>query len=555
MNIEENRLNTYVSWPANAPISPERLAKGGFYATGRALEVQCFLCGVKISEWNYGDQAMVRHRQADPECPFVLRPTETCNVPLIPPLQTPSSDTSSQMLTHGGSSSASVSQMSNPCTQYSSVFQRLKSFDNWPIPFIVSPSSLARAGFYYLQDNARVKCAFCEGIIMKWDPGDDPIKKHRQIFPNCNFYNHPYIAEVLTAEKGELSNIKLLPGTSVDLSELGVQRHTAPREPKHSTYEGRLRTFEGWPENLKQTPEMLALAGFYYVGIGDQVRCFHCDGGLRNWEETDDAWTEHARWFPKCGFVLLVRGQDFIKHCIDNRPPLDPLILMGVPEDGEEDAMPENRPIAVPSTARSRAREVTDAEVEGFLSSGPAMAALEIGLNVGRVKMAIKQRIESTGLPYANADELIEDVRYVHLAEENDITETGDSESPSSELSNLLNQVITLQSNRSMAFIKNIEKRRRKIENGESSNESSKLESERAIRQVESPAADRTTVLEEENRRLKEARLCKVCMDREVSVVFLPCGHLATCVHCAPSLTHCPMCRQEIRATVRTFLA
>lgn len=45
-------------------------------------------------------------------------------------------------------------------------------------------------------------------------------------------------------------------------------------------------------------------------------------------------------------------------------------------------------------------------------------AALEIGLNVGRVKMALKQRMEATGVPYANADELIEDVRHVQLAEE-----------------------------------------------------------------------------------------------------------------------------------------
>lgn len=30
---------------------------------------------------------------------------------------------------------------------------------------------------------------------MKWDPGDDPDKKHRRCFPNCNFYNHPYIAD------------------------------------------------------------------------------------------------------------------------------------------------------------------------------------------------------------------------------------------------------------------------------------------------------------------------------------------------------------------------
>lgn len=61
--------------------------------------------------------------------------------------------------------------------------------------------------------------------------------------------------------------------------------------------------------------------------------------------------------------------------------------------------------------------------------------------------------------------------------------------------------------------------------------------------------------LEEENRRLKEARLCKICMDREIATVFLPCGHLATCVHCAPSLLYCPICRQKIRATVRTFLS
>ena len=31
-------------------------------------------------------------------------------------------------------------------------------------------------------------------------------------------------------------------------------------------YEKRLQTFKGWPKNLKQTPEMLAEAGFYYSG-------------------------------------------------------------------------------------------------------------------------------------------------------------------------------------------------------------------------------------------------------------------------------------------------
>ncbi|KAG8263827.1 Baculoviral IAP repeat-containing protein 2 [Homalodisca vitripennis] len=61
--------------------------------------------------------------------------------------------------------------------------------------------------------------------------------------------------------------------------------------------------------------------------------------------------------------------------------------------------------------------------------------------------------------------------------------------------------------------------------------------------------------LEEENRRLREARLCKICMDSEVCIVFLPCSHLVTCVSCAQSLAACPVCRHNIKATVRTFLS
>lgn len=61
--------------------------------------------------------------------------------------------------------------------------------------------------------------------------------------------------------------------------------------------------------------------------------------------------------------------------------------------------------------------------------------------------------------------------------------------------------------------------------------------------------------LEEEVRRLREARLCKICMDKEVGVVLLPCGHLVTCVLCASSLPRCPVCRENIKATVRTFLS
>ena len=36
-------------------------------------------------------------------------------------------------------------------------------------------------------------------------------------------------------------------------------------------------------------------------GQQDKVRCFFCYGGLQSWEQGDDPWTEHARWFPRYG--------------------------------------------------------------------------------------------------------------------------------------------------------------------------------------------------------------------------------------------------------------
>jgi len=67
--------------------------------------------------------------------------------------------------------------------------------------------------------------------------------------------------------------------------------------------------------------------------------------------------------------------------------------------------------------------------------------------------------------------------------------------------------------------------------------------------------ADEAAVQLEENRKLKEARTCKVCMDHETNTVFLPCGHLVCCESCAKSLSDCPICRSLIRGTVKTFLS
>merc|ERR550534_2538454 len=60
-------------------------------------------------------------------------------------------------------------------------------------------------------------------------------------------------------------------------------------------------------------------------------------------------------------------------------------------------------------------------------------------------------------------------------------------------------------------------------------------------------AEDQNSKLEKEIQNVKESRLCKICLDREVSQVFLPCGHSICCNKCVIGLQICPICRENIR--------
>ena len=47
---------------------------------------------------------------------------------------------------------------------------------------------------------------------------------------------------------------------------------------------------------------------------------------------------------------------------------------------------------------------------------------------------------------------------------------------------------------------------------------------------------------------------CKICMDNNLEVVFIPCGHFVCCSSCAQSLVECPCCRQVISSVMKTYL-
>jgi len=61
-----------------------------------------------------------------------------------------------------------------------------------------------------------------------------------------------------------------------------------PAHPSMAAEEARRRTFRDWPPAMPQRPEDLVQAGFFYLGRGDYVQCYHCEGGLKSWDKDDD---------------------------------------------------------------------------------------------------------------------------------------------------------------------------------------------------------------------------------------------------------------------------
>merc|ERR1719341_2265975 len=250
---------------------------------------------------------------------------------------------------------------------------------------------------------------------------------------------------------------------------------------------------------------------------------------------------------------------------------------------------------------------VTEEEVRRAMSQAIVRQVLSMGIDASRVKMAIKNQLESSGNAFESAEHLINAAFSVQREQERrsrlenlnssgaTLTGLGEGEGRSRservELANLLGEEIRMEVEEEVGSTVSLTPRSPATSTitssttpatatppapgSSSTTSSSQQEQELAsisaeLRELAASSNNKnantsspTTSapgspkdnLESENARLKEQRTCKICMDGEVGVVFLPCGHLCSCVLCAPSLRDCPVCRTNIQGTVRTFLS
>ena len=91
-----------------------------------------------------------------------------------------------------------------------------------------------------------------------------------------------------------------------------------PVYPTFKLYTDRIETFKTnhWPIGLSQRPHMLAEAGFFYTGRGDQVICYHCGGCVNQWMKSDDPWIEHMKFFPSCNYISIIQPKHLYDHSI-----------------------------------------------------------------------------------------------------------------------------------------------------------------------------------------------------------------------------------------------
>ena len=63
-----------------------------------------------------------------------------------------------------------------------------------------------------------------------------------------------------------------------------------------------------------------------------------------------------------------------------------------------------------------------------------------------------------------------------------------------------------------------------------------------------------TARIDGERRAAQEKWMCKVCFEREVSILLQPCNHAVTCGRCASLVTCCPICRRTINIRSPMYL-
>ena len=320
------------------------------------------------------------------------------------------------------------------------VEERLATFDSIK-DFEINVKELAENGMLLYDDlnlnqNAKkIKCYYCdyECIIFRKSNLNNyyekPTDDHESKSPNCEIVRKKFKKTEIDGYTGghvifnlKNNNQTIAPiqyningNSNFELVKSILNKSVnascdKPYHPGYATEQSRLESFREWPVNLAQKPNDLIKAGFYYYGIKDMVKCFYCNGGLRNWDPIDEPIVEHARWFPRCPYIRQLKGADYIEQIRDRYKDMDngfkdeyddaPQYYDVVNNDANNtdnkinSRMPRKR-TTIPETINSRMDLLQIQKI------------IELGFTRNTVKQVIENKLSETGSDFNSNVELV----------------------------------------------------------------------------------------------------------------------------------------------------
>lgn len=344
LNREEVRLVTFDNENWDVPfLNKSKLAQIGFYYIGPQDTVKCHFCRVEIGKWEADDDCFTEHSRWSPSCPL-LRRQQTDNVPIdaealnqiLPPI---TYDTCG--LSGGGvliRPNAYAERSFTPSAENEQSSQGSLTPESSEDVGNVSPFRFTAA-------------AAPTAIAV---PASAPsMDSHATAAPLLATMNQMYAGNTMGGSSPSYFNPITTPHLEIEAN--------------------RLKTFKEWPINLKMKPAELSDAGFFYTGVGDRVQCFSCGGGLKNWEDDDVAWEQHALWYPNCEYMKLIRGQKYIdavqsihrqkqqqQQQLQNGEGEDDEDVQESSDEGEQEVTSEAGPVSLPAMAMAAAATSQD---------------------------------------------------------------------------------------------------------------------------------------------------------------------------------------------------
>ncbi|XP_034546311.1 E3 ubiquitin-protein ligase XIAP [Notolabrus celidotus] len=388
---------------------------------------------------------------------------------------------------------------------FSLMNSRLDSFNGSSLAKQVPAERLARAGFYFTGQADRVRCFSCQKTVENWCSGDTPVERHKEVSPTCKFLSCTHRPNFSSLYGTTLTNGSIYNEAAEDMeyrlrTGAVVDESTYPMAPHMRSEEARLQTFSSWPSTAPVRPQHLAQAGLYYLGEGDWVQCFCCGGMLGGWE-ANTAWGKHTNYFPNCFFIL--------GHDVGNIP------LQGgtVEEEGGR-----------------RQRANNHVPMESFDERLGSFAGIQHPIDHERLARA---GFYSTG----TGDKVL------CFCCGGGLKGWQTEEDPWEEHAKHYPGCSFLLAEKGQEFVNNIQLQDPRGNRAASSHQNGYS----GERNDEDPL--------EKLRKLQREKQCKICMDRDICIVLIPCCHLVTCKECSESLTKCPICCGVITQKIKTFIA